>query len=247
MKLRERWKRVAVHNRALVYTGSLVAVGTLFYTGAAIFQTWLLNKSVKETAEQTERSIGQSRKIAGLMEESLAQAKIFLERSITQSQLALNATMETSRRDQRAWLTIDAVNLPKPLAVGENVVVLIQVRNSGKTPAREVGVLGTVISRSSFSEVNVTDNATQGLNSRLLVGPNTISVVPLDSDEPVRSQVQIDLIMSGPWRLYAKGIIVYRDIFNLDRHTSFCFFLDGKELKRGTNAWAGCAQGNWAD
>lgn len=49
MNLRQRWMKTTVANQALVATSILVALGTLFYTGAAIVQVWLMNESGKHT------------------------------------------------------------------------------------------------------------------------------------------------------------------------------------------------------
>src|SRR5579871_2920952 len=58
MKLIQRWRQTALHNKALVVTSVLVAFGTLFYAAAAAFQVWLMNEAAKESAAQMERLVG---------------------------------------------------------------------------------------------------------------------------------------------------------------------------------------------
>ena len=57
MTILQRWKQSALDNKALVWSSILMAFGTLFYAGAAAFQVWLMKRSVKESAEQTERTV----------------------------------------------------------------------------------------------------------------------------------------------------------------------------------------------
>ena len=64
MKILQRWKQTALHNKALVVTSILVAIGTLFYTGAAIFQYCLMKQSaieqlnlMKQTAKENSEQI----------------------------------------------------------------------------------------------------------------------------------------------------------------------------------------------
>lgn len=57
MKLLQRWKQTAIHNKALVLTGCIVAVGTLFGTGAAIFQVCIMLANNRSTTEQIKKLI----------------------------------------------------------------------------------------------------------------------------------------------------------------------------------------------
>jgi|SRR5882762_5327314 len=57
MTLFQRWKQTALHNKALVLTGVIVALGTLFGTGAAIFQAYMMRENDRETTEQINKLI----------------------------------------------------------------------------------------------------------------------------------------------------------------------------------------------
>ena len=57
MTIWQRWKQTALHNKALVFSGIIVAFGTLFYSGAAVVQVWMFNKSSRQVERQTERLI----------------------------------------------------------------------------------------------------------------------------------------------------------------------------------------------
>jgi hypothetical protein len=48
MKLFQRWKQTAIHNKALVWSGVLVALGTLFYAAAACFQIYLMKSAAAD-------------------------------------------------------------------------------------------------------------------------------------------------------------------------------------------------------
>jgi hypothetical protein len=57
MKIWQRWKQTALHNKALVLSSVLMALGTLFYTGAAIVQIYLFERNAAESSLQTDKLI----------------------------------------------------------------------------------------------------------------------------------------------------------------------------------------------
>lgn len=257
MTLLQRWRQTALHNKALVWTGALVAFGTVFYAFAVAFQIKLMKTGSEETTKQITRLIGAADRIAEDMKESVEQAKLLirtgevqartgLEASTKQSRAALDASVEISRRDQRAWLTVNGISLSKPLAVGERVLVVIRVVNTGKTPAADTMVAGTVLSRRTLAEA--LSGRTEGNpDSRIIIGPNDAVTIPLDTSGPVTNQGQIDAISTGEWQLYAVGYIIYTDIFAAEHTTRFCFKADSEVAKAATAKWRGCAEGNSID
>ena len=91
----QRWKQTALHNKALVLTGVIVAFGTLFYVGVAIFQVCMMRKASDVASFQTDKLIHHADRIAKSLEEAGERNKA-----------ALDASIEVARADQRAWLGI---------------------------------------------------------------------------------------------------------------------------------------------
>jgi hypothetical protein len=71
----QRWKGTTVANQALVVTGTLVALSSMFYTGAAIVQVCILNKSARQQAEQTNKLIAASERTATIANTSAEDAR----------------------------------------------------------------------------------------------------------------------------------------------------------------------------
>jgi hypothetical protein len=54
---------------------------------------------------------------------------------------AVEATRENMRLDQRAWLGIAAIKpVPTIPEVGKPIQAIVEIRNSGKTPARKISI-----------------------------------------------------------------------------------------------------------
>ena len=68
----QRWKQTALHNKALVLSGVIMACGTLFYSGAAIVQVWMFDRSSSQVERQTERLIAAANTQAGAAKEMTA-------------------------------------------------------------------------------------------------------------------------------------------------------------------------------
>ena len=82
MNLRQRWAQTTVANQALVATSILVALGTLFYAGAAIVQVRLMNESEKHTDEQIGQIIENENWMARSMDQSVRDSES-INRQIT--------------------------------------------------------------------------------------------------------------------------------------------------------------------
>jgi hypothetical protein len=150
--------------------------------------------------------------------------------SLALTREGLRITREANEVSQRAWLTVKSSTLAKPLAIGEAPTVIVQIVNSGRSPALKVLVSGAVFSRAKLRPEDMAEGAPPGRRpfSRMVIGPDTSTTVPMDSDEPITRQVQIDAIHAGLWRLYTKGFISYRDIFGKARKSRFCFRSDAR-------------------
>jgi hypothetical protein len=60
----EKWSRTHIANRLMVWTTAVVAFGTLFYAGAAVFQVYMQKRSADETAKQTDKLIVAAERLA---------------------------------------------------------------------------------------------------------------------------------------------------------------------------------------
>ena len=154
MNIWQRWKRTTIANKALVWTGFLVAFGTVFYAGAAACQVSIMKQSARDSSSQVERLVGTTNKAItsavdssgksiqqslqqnkDSLDSAMTQYRASLDASIRQSKESLDASVAASRNDLRAWLAMSDIHLAKEPAVGEDLVIVLDIFNSGRTPA----------------------------------------------------------------------------------------------------------------
>lgn len=253
MTLLQRWKQTALHNKALVLTGVIVALGTVFGTGAAIFQVCLANQTNKQTSAQIGRLIDAANTQASASQRNAEAAEGFAttskaaveefkkaaaqsvaasakeaanaERAIVE---ATNNSKVALRVSQRPYLTVENVRFDPPIDPTNNPsFIKFDLHNSGRTPAINVIKAVTVyidgIEIKSVSE-NVTDEVTVATDR---------SVTPsekLSMDPFLRLRVT-----NATATLVLKGTLSYSDVFK-DEHTGrFCAQWD-----KDSAAWKYC-------
>jgi hypothetical protein len=240
VNLSQRWKQTSVANKLLVYTGALVAFGTFFYAGAAVFQVCLMHISAVETAKQNDKLIAEAKRIAATMEESNRQNQIALDASLKQAQRALDASIENARLDQRAWISCKGLKSEKELKAGELNPFWLTFINSGKTPAQHFRINYT----SRLHIPGKPDVVTTVLrDENLSLDPGREAVWRFDTVPPRLNQVDIDGLESGTFVLTISGEVTYQDVFAKLHKTAYCAFYK-PELKPD---FALCSSGNYAE
>lgn len=136
MKIWQRWKQTAIHNKALVFTSVLMAFGTLFYAGAAAFQVWLMDQSSKHTDQQIGILIGNMNWLARSMDYSVKESDQNNREVAQNAKDALSNTQAQLRLDERAWVVVRGIGPAPQLDQPWNLRVVFT--NTGKTPAKKV-------------------------------------------------------------------------------------------------------------
>jgi hypothetical protein len=153
--------------------------------------------------------------------------------------IALIATVfvmrRTAQRQLRAYVMIKSVRIDNVI-IGGKPEVLITLRNSGQTPAREVTHWAKLVF-STFPEI-----------SELMPGRDVRETLPTSFIAPggkLRLNTGIDLPLNGPTikaiadqshALYVKGEVRYVDAFGVKRATDFFLFCTGALAANGTMA-----------
>jgi hypothetical protein len=243
MNIFQRWKQTALHNKALVLTGAIVAVGTLVYTGAAISQYCLMKQTAKEqynlmkqtakeqynlmkqtakeNSDQIEKIIAEARDIAATGKESLEQSK-----------RALDSGIEISRKDQRAWVGMMEINPKwkntdgKPLFIkeGARYHVGVTIVNSGRTPALKVRARMRLMSFPDNKFVTDYDNVKEGVSVGVLPPQGKFTLTSPPSYK-IFNASDVTSLKNGSKILYLYGEIEYEDIFRIPHRTTYCSFL----------------------
>jgi len=224
MKYFQRWKHTALHNKALVLTGVLVAAGTLFYAGAAIFQICLMKYTAKEATVQTERLIAESNRIAKSMETANAQNKKSMEDTLAQSKATLDANIRAAELDQRAWVGLKTLSMVT-LEAGKPVNTACVFTNTGKTVALDATYNVTFKPNMGPLDIGAfassKDRPAPKRVTPAVMFPNFEFTLNLSSSEIVDAET-IRLIKSKVIYIFVFGEVHYRDIFKKAHVTKFC-------------------------
>jgi hypothetical protein len=159
-------------------------------------------------------------KIRQAAENMVAQEK----RIANSAQSALNASIATARFDQRAWVGPVAIREPN-FSPRQDLSVIVEIGNSGKTPALRFGNLIQI----QFVGAGATFNPiyapppTKGSVSVLQPGMH----VTVNTPTIAITQTQIDALKQDRMRLYIYGILTYADVFAKSHTTRFCAYFSG--------------------
>ncbi len=165
MTIWQRWKQTALHNKTLVFSSVIMAFGTLFYSGAAILQVWMFNRSSSQVERQTERLISAANTQGGAATTNADAAKSFalsadgiktqtanaveqFQRLADNGQRIIANNQQSFRQEQRPYLWVEPrggflntkentfyVFQQKEDKSGYIVAASVVVTNSGHSPA----------------------------------------------------------------------------------------------------------------
>jgi hypothetical protein len=192
-------------------------IAIVILTGGIVLLAYMQHKDMTDSGAQTDRIIEADKRIATAMEGNLAQ-----------SIRSLDASIELSRSDQRAWVGMVGIDVNK--AVQDSPFsYAVSIQNTGKTPALNVHILTT----SKGVPKGQTPQFTYELPSNAPVAATTIQPsmrvkmggTPDSLSRPLTTD-QFQSLKSGAAVMYIYGKIDYEDVFKGLHHTQFCGFLE---------------------
>ncbi len=253
MTILQRWKQTSLANKAIVFTSTVVAVGTIFYSVMAACQVSIANTSARDTSAQIDKLVGatnssidksvqaSSKAISDTiqknkesieaalaqnrseLQESIRQAKNSLEASERQSKSALDLTIANTRADQRAWLGVHEARLDR-LQENTPLGISIQFLNTGKTPALHVTQGTNFRPTAQFFQGPQPDWAMNFVDeAQLSVAPQGTLNARITLQP---AAFNLDLIRNGRQWVYWYGRLRYADISGaIQGRTDFCVYV----------------------
>lgn len=168
---------------------SLTLIGVMAYAGLA-FSQW---REMINATDATEDAVHEARF------------------SRQQAQRSLDATIDQFHLDQRAWVSILSVQLDKPYSINNPGDVVVELANTGKTPALNAAITG-----GNFSFLPNFGLEPLKEIKRMVIAPNS------NTDEmflPIPP-------MNATTKIYVRFKIEYRDVFQKPtdepHSTTFC-------------------------
>ena len=146
-----------------------------------------------------------------------------LEESVRQSRAALNASIEMSHNDQRAWVAIESMAITL-LEADKPLQTEVKIMNTGKTIALDLYYPGAVqtsigpLDVDAFIRANPPVAETAG---GVALFQNIDATIPAQTSVPLNAD-QVDQIKKRQLRVYLFGDIHYKDIFGKTHTTQYC-------------------------
>jgi hypothetical protein len=186
---------------------------------------------------QAETAVSQS---AAPVEAAISNAEKDLHTMAASSQSSIQATQETMRQDNRAWVgVVDFTNIR--LEVGTPATYTVIFTNSGKSPAIDVHgeATGQTVPKGQalkfvyFAPMGVPSDLTIQPDMRVGISPSTLT--PL-------TDVMVNAVKSGDVTDYLYGRFTYKDVFSKIHHLTFCAY-----VKPDLTSYQWCSEYNTAD
>jgi hypothetical protein len=167
------------------------------------------------------------------------------ETQVKATQESIHATVNAFQVDQRAWVNISDV-IPPTLQAKTPLLVVIDIRNTGKTPAKlaQYRGIGEIQPKGILPK-----QSDQPIRGTVIIPPNGLFHVTLGNFQTHPSDDDLKAISSGDKVIWIHGAITYADVFKQTHSTKFCYYFLPQErtVEHGAGGFALCETGNDAD
>jgi hypothetical protein len=222
MTIIQRWKQTALHNKALVLSGVIVALGTVVSTAAVVSQVVIAKRNNRNTSAQVQKLIDAANIQAGGASSFASSAREMNSGIIAAvDKLNLQAAATTQLSKEAEIANTNSVEADRPwmgasfsvttFDVGKNPTFYISFANSGKRPAK----VRLTASRENMYAAFPTNPDQQYIFdtvpsvSVVVPGQNVVSISRVS--DPM-TQIQMDVLASGQLTYFIFGKIEYTDI-----------------------------------
>jgi hypothetical protein len=155
----------------------------------------------------------------GILNETLKATQIAADAAKTQATAAKQAielAEKTLRQDQRAWVGVKEITFRGQVRPGSELFAVIQVQNTGKTPALEVAIENALTFKKPTKE-SLAGLPKIGPFAKIAIAPNNIFIAI-----QMFGQGDIEKLESSIAYIYGK--ISYKDVFDGEHETWFCSY-----------------------
>jgi hypothetical protein len=191
-------------------------------------QLKLTKAAIDQSATNNASAIAAQQKIA---QDGLAKSQENFDKSISSARDQL-------RLDQRAWLGVD--NVIGQAKVGEIFTVTVYIKNTGKTPAKNVFIISDAMpvpkgSKPTFGY----EKAPITEESRAMIAPNSIHKITSLRPQAPMDEPTLDSLKRRDIIQYMYGKGTYTDVFGCVHWFTYCYYL----LTDAQN-WGDCSKYN---
>jgi hypothetical protein len=236
MNQRESWllrfRKSPAHTQTNIVCSAIIALATVAYVCVAAIQLIVMRGTLAEMKRSGEQStaqmwsaIGNVNWMARSMDWNQKVGQQSIESSGRQSKHVLDASIASSRLDQRAWL--GAGDNTYSITESGPIHSSVSVINTGRTPAIEIycritgttKIRGEILHRSDITYSPELPTLKEGAIFPNVHFPLVAGGISMD---PAKQKVWSENVQSGSWIAYFFGEIRYKDIFGENHWTHFC-------------------------
>jgi hypothetical protein len=206
----------------------------VWYTWYAGKQSGTMNNTLAEIRKQTciaKQGADAATTAAKAAQDGISESRNNRVASETQSKAALDASIESSRTDQRPWVSIVRWKLSEDPSSGKDFAIIIGPINTGKTPALSL----TMISQLSIWPEEPSPTDLEAVVVKAGKTPNSIGMLPpsvgaiiLDfhyATDPWRLDAsQVEAYRARTQRIYLETLVKYTDAFGWRHRTRVCAY-----------------------
>ena len=244
----QRFKSSNAHTQANIVCTVLIMVATVAYAVIAARQLRAMQSQIAEMRQNSQDSsrqfqvqlqhfdagLGRSDQLAKLAAEQAGASHSLA----TTAEGTLKVTTNNFRADQRAWLAVVDVQGTKP-EVGQPFTNKVMVRDTGRTPAKNVSVDGAFVAYPKQMAVDF----------RLGIRNQKLGVLSPGGDRSINSRLgnadklsESEVDQLKDMNIYVYGTITYDDIFGGHHWVTYC-----SQLTEDRTMFLFCAQHNDTD
>ncbi len=141
------------------------------------------------------------------------------------SRKALDAPIDSSRTDQRAWIDL-IISAPPAFQADQPFSTNAQVKNLGKTPAKNIQ-MGDAFEGLSAQTTYSFDHAKLTMTRMGMLPPQGPALRPVEitpgKPHEILGQGRFDAISRGSIVLFYWGLVTYDDVFGIHHWLKFCY------------------------
>jgi hypothetical protein len=214
-----------------IFTG---AIG-LYQTGAAIRASEAAERSAKvasDSLDSNEDSFWKTWIEMKAQSRAMDRNANAAERGIARSKDALDASIEASRLDQRAWISLGFIGTnPETFHVGDKPYINVSLKNTGKTPAKHLSTLVVMTRIEKDEEPTFSYDGIEAVPYGVLPpGGNTFTSLDILKDKTTGERVALtapllNSLVSQGVLIVVHGKVSYEDIFTKHHWLTFCYAL----------------------
>jgi hypothetical protein len=213
---------VVIAIAAVLQWREMVGGGT--QTGDLVTYAKVQASAASDIGDASQQFSDTAEDINGRMQDAVDQ----LESAAKNAKASIRATQDVMRQDQRAWLgTDDIVSIPAVPEVDKVWDVSVSLKNTGKTPAKNVLMWNTEAVTKDLPDVNADcAEAVKRQASKTMLPPNGSYKAVLHVANGAKVPNDWEKEISDNGTLYVHGCVIYDDVFQRAHWMTYCGSFD---------------------